>query len=144
MQPVPDLKITVGGREYTVRLGVPAIIYFERATGKRLLKIIATIWRKFGAAWELDKSAEGASRLIPELLETLDLTTEEIMTLVWALIGGEKSGVTVMELAESVTMADLEPIWEMIRGVLEEHGPEASETDKDQQPDPNPESRPTA
>jgi len=86
-QAFPEMFVTLGSEKYRLIPSFATFVRFERATGKSGLD---------GMTW-------------------LNPTAIDLVTLLWASIGGEKSGKTIDEVAEMMSGNHLEDVKKLVQ-----------------------------
>lgn len=104
--------------EYTVRLDLRALRDFEQRTKKRLLGLVLSTISAITDAFRPDSPN-------PErLAQALDLTADDVATLIWALIGGKESKLSVDDVAKAVDLSTAREIFAVITDAIIDSFPE--------------------
>ena len=141
---VKPVTLEVDGEVYQLRLDPAVILDFEKATGKNILQVLAQIVKCISSAPKL-KMEEIAHMVTSELLETMGLTGSDLVALLWALMGGEDTGMTIRDAARKLSFYNLSgEVMEKIAQVVREFWPESEGEGGDGEAGDDPTNRPTA
>lgn len=89
-QAVPELFVELGSERFNLVANFATFVRFDKATGKNSLDVLTWV----------------------------NPTALDLVTLVWAAIGGEKSGKTVEQVADLLEGKHVEEVRKLIRGMF--------------------------